>query len=197
MEPSELLPSELLHMVATFFESSDIPYRVVGSMASMAYGEPRFTNDIDIVAELTLDNIPSLVAAFPDPDYYVSEQAAMDAVRRNAQFNIIHPTSGLKVDVIVPPRSEFMLSERARVRRITSEGEYSAWFASPEDVILNKLIYFQLGGGESQKHLRDIGGMVKLLAEKLDRVYIDHWADRLGVMDEWQWTLKRLAKPEK
>jgi len=196
MDPSELQPSELLHLVANFFESSDIHYRVVGSMASMAYGEPRFTNDVDIVAELTIENIPSLVAAFPAPDYDLSEQAAKDAVGTNCQFNIIHPASGLKVDVIIPPESEFALSERARVRRITSQGEYSAWFASPEDVILNKLLYFQLGGGESQKHLRDIGGIVKLMGETLDHAYIIHWADHLGVTKEWQATLKRLAEPD-
>jgi hypothetical protein len=143
-----------------------------------------------------METIPMLAKAFSAPEYYLSEQAARDAVRENFQFNILHPASGLKVDVIIPPRSEFTLSEKSRVRRITSEGEYAAWFASPEDVILNKLVYFQLGGGESQKHLRDIGGMVKLLAETLDRDYIDHWADRLGVTEEWQLTQKRLAEPE-
>jgi hypothetical protein len=54
MNPSELLPHELMQLVADFFESREIPYRVVGSLASMVYGEPRFTNDVDIVAELGL-----------------------------------------------------------------------------------------------------------------------------------------------
>jgi len=58
-------------------------------------------------------------------------------------------------------------TESNRAIRITSEGEFSAWFGSPEDIILNKLIYFREGG--SEKHLRDIAGMMKLLQEKLDR----------------------------
>ena len=63
MNPTELQPSELMQIAADFFESEGIHYRVVGSMASMAYGEPRFTNDVDIVAELTLDKVPAQTLA--------------------------------------------------------------------------------------------------------------------------------------
>lgn len=192
MEPTELEPSQLLQIMADFFESIGVHYRVVGSMASMAYGEPRLTIDVDMVAELTTEHIDALVAAFPDPDYYVSAQAAVDAVRRKAQFNIIHIPSGLKVDVIIPSQTEFTAAERSRVRKIASSGEYSAWFASPEDVILNKLTYFRMSGGASQKHVRDIGGMIKLLGEKLDQAYIELWAEKLSVSNEWQLVKQRL-----
>jgi hypothetical protein len=192
MNPAELQPHELMQLVAEFFESQKIQYRVVGSMASMAYGEPRFTNDVDIVADLSEAQIPVLCAAFPAPDYYLSANAVRDAIHHRTQFNIIHPASGLKVDVIVPQETEFARSEMKRARRITSEGEYSAWFGSPEDVILNKLRYFQLGG--SEKHLRDIAGMIKLLRENLDRGYIVEWAGKLGVMAEWQLILDQLRQ---
>lgn len=195
MNPTELQPFELMQIAADFFESQGIHYRVVGSMASMAYGEPRFTNDVDIVAELTMDKVPALCKSFAAPDYYVSEQAVRDAVNRRFQFNIIHPASGLKVDVIVPPVTEFTQSERTRIKRITSEGEYSVWFGSPEDVLINKLVYFKLGGGESQKHLRDIGGMMKLLGQKLDSNYVTLWAKKLDVHSEWEQVLKRLSEP--
>ena len=184
MDPAELQPHQLMQIVADFFESQEIHYRVVGSMASMAYGEPRFTNDVDIVADLHPDKVPALCAAFPAPDFYLSEPAVREAVRRRTQFNIIHPASGLKVDVILPPDTEFARSEMQRVRRITSVGEYSVWFASPEDVILNKLLFFQMGG--SEKHLRDIAGMLKLLRDKVDRAYLDAWIAKLGVAAEWQ-----------
>jgi len=185
MNPSELQPHELMQIVADFFESQKIHYRVVGSLASMVYGEPRFTNDVDIVAELQLEDIPSMCAAFPAPDYYLSEPAARDAIVKRFQFNILHPSSGLKVDVIVPPDTEFSRSEAGRIRRIANEGDKSAWFGSPEGVLLNKLVYFQLGGGVSEKHLRDIAGMMKLLRENLDREYVAKWAAKLGVFDEW------------
>jgi hypothetical protein len=137
----------------------------------MDYGEPRLTIDIDIVADLKIEHLARVCAAFATPEYYVSEAAVRDASLKRFQFNIIHPASGLKVDVFIPKDTEFARIEAQRIQRIRSEGEYDAWFGSPEDVLLNKLIYFQLGGG-SEKHLRDIAGMMKLQREKLDRAYV-------------------------
>jgi hypothetical protein len=61
-------------------------------------------------------------------------------------------------------------------------------------VLLSKLVYFQLGGGISEKHLRDIAGMMKVLREKLDRVYISEWAAKLGVATEWTLVRKRVGE---
>lgn len=69
---------------------------------------------------------------------------------------------------------------------------YSAWFASPEDVLLNKLVYFKLSDGVSQKHLHDIAGMMKLQGQNLDRTYIVQWAERLDVQTEWQLICERV-----
>jgi hypothetical protein len=193
MTASELQPYELMQIAADFFESEKIHYRVVGSIASMAYGEPRFTIDVDIVAELSMENVDALCSRFAAPEFYISEHAVRQAIQNRFQFNIIHPASGLKVDVIVPATNEFTKSEKQRVRRITSDGEYSAWFGSPEDVLLNKLIYYKLSGGESQKHLRDIGGMIKLLGSQLDRQYVTYWAGKLNVLAEWELVLKQIG----
>lgn len=192
MSPADLQPHELMQRMADFFEAEGIAYRVVGSLASMIYGEPRFTNDVDIVADIPLAKAERFCRHFASPEYFVSEPAVRDAIQRRFQFNVLHPASGLKVDVILPPRTEFARSEAARVRRVRAEGEYDAWFGSPEDVLLNKLVYFRLGGGVSEKHLRDIAGMMKLLREKLDRAYIADWAAKLGVAEEWNLVQKRV-----
>jgi len=184
----------LLNIFAKFFESQQIPYRVVGSMASMAYGEPRMTIDVDMVADLQADNVPAMIAAFPDPEYYVSESAALEAIRRRSQFNVIHIPSGLKVDVIVPRKSEHSVSEQSRVRRLSDRSDFSAWYAAPEDVILNKLRYLKMSGGQSQKHIRDIGGMLKISGDQIDREYIETWAAKLNVLDEWQLILTNIDK---
>ncbi|MBY0328060.1 MAG: hypothetical protein K2Q30_14135 [Gemmataceae bacterium] len=94
----------------------------------------------------------------------------------------------------MPHDTEFARSQAKRIQRISSPGEYDAWFGSPEDVLLSKLVYFQLGGGISEKHLRDIAGMMKVLREKLDRVYISEWAAKLGVATEWMLVRKRVGE---
>ena len=62
--------------------------------------------------------------------------------------------------------------------------------STPEDVILNKLIYFQMGG--SEKHLRDIGGILKVKTDAVDRIYITAWAAKLGVAEPWKLVQKRV-----
>ena len=192
MNSADLHPHELMQRFADFCELHGIAYRVVGSMASMAFGEPRLTIDIDMVADLKPEHVVRLCSAFAAPEYYVSAEAVRAAILKRFQFNIIHPASGLKVDVFIPKDTEFARVEAQRIQRIRSEGEYDAWFGSPEDVLLNKLIYFQQGGGVSEKHLRDIAGMMKLQREKLDRAYVTEWATKLGVAQEWAAVQKRV-----
>jgi hypothetical protein len=176
-------PVELLETTAAAFERLGIRYFVTGSMASMAYGEQRLTNDVDIVASIRPGHVPALVKAFPAPEYYADEEMIRDAVRDRSLFNILHPSSGLKVDVIVCPDSEFDLNRFSRARRIASSDAASAFFSSPEDVILSKMEFYKEGG--SEKHLRDITGILKVKGPEIDRDYISRWADRLGVADVW------------
>ncbi|MFO0866852.1 MAG: hypothetical protein U0744_19805 [Gemmataceae bacterium] len=170
--------------MADVCESQELAYWIVGSMASMAYGEPRFTNDI--VIQLSPQQVAAFCSAFPSPDFYCPESTARTAVLQKFQGNILHSASGLKVDVIIPSDEDFSRSEATRRRRIASEGTFAAWFASPEDVILKKLVYYQLGGGVSDKHIRDIAGMMKLQGVKLDMAYIQAWAGRLRIANEWE-----------
>jgi len=87
-------PSELLQFVARVLEGLDLRYLVTGSIATIYYGEPRFTNDIDIVVILTAERVQEFCRAFPTSDFYVSEGAARQAVREHGQFNIIHRHPG-------------------------------------------------------------------------------------------------------
>ncbi len=80
-----------------------IPYFITGSTASIIDGEPRFTNDIDIVARIEMSRASELCASFRLPDFSVSIDAVREAVRNRGQFNILHPASGLKFDMIVSP----------------------------------------------------------------------------------------------
>jgi len=56
--------------------------------------------------------------------------------------------------------------------------------ARPEDVILGKMWYYAEGG--SDKHLRDITGMLRISGDQIDRDDIRNWADKLGLADIWQ-----------
>jgi hypothetical protein len=175
---------ELLLFVVDCLDKLNIPYLITGSMASMAYGEPRFTNDIDIVADVRPDQVEAMKACFPEADFYLETESMKKAIVRGQQFNIIHPSSGLKIDVIIHHKDAFDVSRFGRARQLHISDTRTANFAAPEDVILKKMEYYQKG--ESEKHLRDIAGMIKISGSQIDRTYLVSWAEKLGLMEIWR-----------
>ena len=107
---------ELLHFVVGVLDGLALRYFVTGSVAAIYYGEPRFTNDIDIVVDLPAERIPELCAAFPAKDFYISEEAVRRAVGRRGTFNVLHPAFGLKIDFMVPADTVFNRQRFDRVR---------------------------------------------------------------------------------
>jgi hypothetical protein len=184
--------ADLLRYVTSEIEALGLRYFVTGSVATIFYGEPRFTNDIDIVVDLPLQRVSEFCERFPDPEFYADEEAAREAVRRRRQFNIIHPGSGLKVDIIIPEDSPFDRSRFARRRQVQAGENYQASFASPEDVIIKKMVYCREGG--SEKHLRDIAGVLKACEGPVDREYIAEWAALLDLQEIWRAILDRVEQ---
>jgi SAM-dependent methyltransferase len=175
---------DLLRFTADVCERLHLTYFVTGSTATIAYGDPRLTADIDVVIELPIDSVKEFCEAFPSADFYVSVPSVQAAVRNRGQFNVIHPESGLKIDFMIPKETDFNRSRITRRRPLRVLPERDVSFASPEDAILMKLIYYQ--EGQSQKHLRDIAGVLRVQGDSIDQLYIAEWAQRLGVLDVWE-----------
>ena len=108
----------------------------------MAYGEPRLTNDIDVVAEIFERHISDLLKAFPADAFFITEDMIRGAIKNQSQFNIIQPASGLKVDVIIKKNTPFDTSRFKRKRRLNPSESYQADFAAPEDMIIKKMEYY-------------------------------------------------------
>jgi hypothetical protein len=181
-------PSDLLRHTVVALEKVGARYFVTGSTASIFFGEPRFTNDLDVVVDLREGDVAALCAEFPQPEFYVSEETVRRAIVQKGSFNILHPASGLKVDVIVPADSMFNRSRFSRVQRIRTEADLQACFTSAEDLIVKKMEFFREGGAE--KHLRDITGILKISGEALDYEYIESWAESLGLETIWRTILR-------
>lgn len=185
--------SDLVRKLAAELERLGIRYFITGSIATISYGEPRLTNDIDVVTDLNADVIDAFLAAFPSPEFYCSKEAALHAIRERFQFNILHPESGLKVDVIVPSDSEFDRARFQRKARVPGGPAFDVWLSSAEDVIIKKMEYYKEGG--SEKHVRDILGVLRICREKVDRAYIDSWANRLGLTEIWKTIMAKADSP--
>jgi hypothetical protein len=182
---------ELLGHLVRCFENLKIPYFITGAIASIAYGEPRLTNDIDVVAKIEVGYIGKLIECFPEQEYYMDSDVIREAIKHKHQFNIIHPASGLKIDIMISKGDAFDTSRFKRIKRLRSLEDTEANFASPEDVIIKKMEYYK--DGASEKHIRDILGMLKISDEMIDREYISSWAKRLNLQSIWKSILEKLS----
>ena len=172
-----ITPEILLYKVAKILQELKIPYAVTGGMAVVAWGEPRYTADIDIIVELVPEKLPYLKKKLLsiDKDVYISEEAMKDALERKGEFNFIHPQTGLKVDFWVKGDS---LYDKLKIKRAIARkvGKQKIFFVSPEDLILSKLIWYK--ESESSKHLEDIKTILSNLKLKLDLNYIKNWSKK-------------------
>jgi len=103
--------------------------------------------------------------------------------------NIIHVPSAMKFDLIRLSAMLFARQSLARARRVEMTPGHYVMLSSPEDVIINKLLFYD--EGKSNKHLADIAGVLRVQKTLIDRAYIETWAERFGVDQHWRQAAKR------
>ena len=161
-----------------------LPYAIVGSVASSVYGEPRATNDVDIVIQLPKSEAEKLMEAFPSDRFYVppKEVVELELARPfGGHVNVIALETMMKADFYPLTRFEAEWFSR---RRVLPVDNHDVWFAVPESVILHKLRFYREGGGE--KHLRDIRGMLQVSGEALDHAALERAVAEFGVTEQWE-----------
>lgn len=173
-------PRHLLIEVSNILQKLKIPHMITGGFAVLVWGRPRFTADIDIVVELKFENIDDLVKALSllGKANYIDKDAIKDALTHGGEFNFIHGDTGIKVDFWMLEKTPFGLSRMKR-RIAKSVLDKKVYFTSPEDLILNKLQWYQQN--QSSRHMEDIESVFKISGEKLDTKYLKQWTRKLGV----------------
>lgn len=181
-----MLEPDLIELFIGPLQSAGIRYFISGSVAAMLYGEPRVTHDIDLVVFLRASDLGKLPKLFPPPEFYVPPAkviAAEMARQRHGCFNVIHADSSLKADCFTANRDEFHAWAFRNLKHYSARG-MEVSLAPPEYVIVRKLEYFREGG--SDKHLRDIRGMLNISGDQIDRAALDEWIRTRGVEAEWR-----------
>ncbi len=175
---------EALLVVIAALEKLNIQYVVGGSFASSAHGEVRSTNDIDILAAISVKEARALARELQEK-FYADEMAIENAVKAKQHFNFIDAETMFKIDIFPSKRTEFEKQQltRRQVAIIDPERDAKAFVATPEDTVLAKLAWYRLGGEVSDQQWRDILGVLKRQRERLDFEYLRRWADDLEVSD--------------
>lgn len=180
MALSDVLQTTL--RVVRILDSFGVDYLVGGSLASSLHGIPRATQDVDLVAAITQDEVSDFVEALGS-DFYVDEEMIREAIRRGTSFNIIELETMFKVDVFIAGSDD--VSKTAMIRRQAiqlGEGPGQALMvATPEDIILQKLAWYQQGDEISERQWLDVLGVLKVQGSRLDKSYMQKTAALMGV----------------
>jgi hypothetical protein len=162
-----------------------IIYMITGAAASIIYGEPRLTNDIDLVIDLKPGDVEKFAEAFPIEEFYCPplEVIKLEISRPlRGHFNLIHHETGFRADIYAAGKDEMHLWGLKNRNMVEVENN-DFWLAPVEYVILRKLEYFREGG--SEKHLRDIAGILNLSADQIDSNLLEKKIKERLLEKEW------------
>ena len=169
-----------------------VRWLIGGSLASSVHGEPRATQDVDMVVDLEARHVEPLYNALRR-DHYVDADEMRSAVKTAASFNAVHFASAIKVDFFVAGDDPFEAERLAnRLRIETPAGVLHVDTA--ENTLLRKLEWFRRGGEQSERQWRDVQAIARIQGNRLDRDHLRLWAERLGVADLLQRVLNETAR---
>ena len=181
---------DFLEKIIEKLNEQNIPYMLSGSISSSLHGQPRATNDADIIIAPAEKQLIAFVKSLGG-DYYVNPDAARDALKNNSVFNVIDIQNSWKADFIIRKNRPFSRGEFQRRLKANIMG-LDVWVVSPEDVILSKLEWAK--NSESGQQFRDALGVATVQYDRLDRDYLYKWAQELKVESSLEGLLKQAKK---
>lgn len=172
------------------FNELNIEYAVTGSVASIVYGEPRLTHDIDLVILLEEEKINELSQSFPDTHFYFPpEEVILAEIKRSSRghFNILHFESGFKADIYLTGSDLFQKWALKNKRTYALDGN-QVFIAPAEYVIIKKLEFYKEGG--SDKHIRDIKNIFKYSKDLINTEFLEDYLKNLGLLEIYERNFK-------
>jgi hypothetical protein len=167
---------EVLTIVVRKLTSLGVEYMLSGSVAMNFYGQPRMTRDIDIVVVIEEPEIHRFIQAF-EGEFYIESETVLKEVLKKGMFNAIHNEYIIKIDFILRKDAQYDIVAFGR-RRLVLVDDLEIYIISPEDLILNKLLWAKESNSEIQR--KDVSNIL-VMTEDLDLDYLRKWSQQLDV----------------
>ena len=185
-----------LKLILECLEAAEVEYLIGGAIAEWAWGEPRATQDLDIVINLPIKAVSRFSKELEKRNMPVPVDIILDAMmedRADNPLNAIHRYSGLKADLYLMRDGDALRQSAFQRRVLVDYGPPigKVYVHSPEDLILYKLMYLGLSG--QPKHARDIAAILRAKKNQLDLGYIEEWVTQLGLGSVWKEILDNIA----
>jgi hypothetical protein len=168
--------------MAQALRRAGISSMLTGSFAAALHGRPRATQDVDFVIEPDEPSLRAFVRSLPPEKFYVDEEAALEALAMESQFNVIDIASGWKIDLMIRRSRPFSLEEFARRER-RRLGDVDVDVVSAEDLVIAKMEWSKRSASDRQ--LDDAASIVGLRGDRLEQEYIARWVAELGLQPQW------------
>lgn len=154
MFPAETFRSTLAKL-AVIFQRLDIRFHLTGGVSTIAYGEPRMTQDIDIVVDpLRMSaQLPPFLRAAEAAGFLVETETARQAVAEGGMFQLLDLAESLKIDLYA---REMIPGELGRSAVAEVFAGLSLPIVSRADAALSKLVWVSKGSHKSRDDLRNI-----------------------------------------
>ena len=181
--------TDFLKLILESLELAGVEYLIGGAIAEWAWGEPRATQDLDIVIDLPIEAVGRFSKELEKRNMLVPVNIILDAMmedRADIPLNAIHRHSGFKADLYLMRDGDELRQSAFQRRVMVDYGPPigKVFVHSPEDLILYKLMYLGLSG--QPKHARDIAAILRAKKNQVDFEYIEEWVTRLGLGSVWK-----------
>jgi hypothetical protein len=188
--------TSFLKLILDALKAAGVEYLIGGAIAEWAWGEPRATQDLDLVINLPIEAIGRFSKELEKRNMLVPADIILDAIvenRADIPLNAIHMYSGLKADLYLMRDGDALRQSAFQRRVLVDYGPPigKVYVHSPEDLILYKLMYLGLSG--QPKHARDIAAILRAKKDQLDFGYIEEWVTQLGLGSVWKEMLDSIA----
>ena len=181
--------TSFLKLILDTLKAAGVEYLIGGAIAEWAWGEPRATQDLDLVINLPIEAVVRFSKELEKRNMLVPADIILDAMmedRADIPLNAIHMYSGLKADLYLMRDGDALRQSAFQRRVLVDYGPPigKVYVHSAEDLILYKLMYLGLSG--QPKHARDIAAILRAKKNQLEFGYIEEWVAQLGLGSVWK-----------